>query len=145
MKKALVFVALLVGIALALSFLPHWTSKAHRPSYHAVSDVIQCVRDTSVASGGRLLEERSASAEIRGHRFQMADRLFEKVTGRPLYNDMTEFTIEEGTDTIEVVVFSSGGKAGAVRIMEKRPSPKVAPDLAKELQRLFPGIDLGSG
>ena len=138
MKKIFI-TALLIALLLGtMAFL-----KSHRTSPYPQHAVENMLRTTSLPSGWSLSEMRSIPSEIRAAQLGPFGDWMGKVTGKPLYNDLIVIDFVDGSDTLEVSIYSSptSSMASSVTI---NPSPAASPEaeiLKQAVKVAFPDLD----
>jgi hypothetical protein len=138
MKKTLL-VGLLVMTLLGVIAFSLMRVRATSP--YLITAIDGSIRTMASSSGLRIEEQRRSSATIRGSRFAMLDRLSNRVSGRPLYNDMDEYLLKAGSDTVHVTLYYSLGKVGSVEIRPSSMPSKQAEAVRSGLTTAFPGLN----
>ncbi len=138
MKKIFI-TALLIALLLGtMAFL-----KSHRTSPYPQHAVENMLRTTSLPAGWSLSEMRSIPSEIRAAQLGPFGDWMEKVTGKPPYNDLIVLDFVDGSDNLEVSIYSSptSSMASSVTI---NPSPAASPEaetLKQAVKVAFPDLD----
>lgn len=122
----------IVGM-IAFSFL-----KDRATSPHLFTAVDGSINTIASSSGFRIEEHRRGNASPR---LAILDSLSNKVSGRPFYDDVDEYLLKSGSDTVRVTVHYSLGKVASVEILPIQMPSKQAEVFRTELTTAFPGLD----
>jgi len=141
MRKTLAAIVtmLLVGVVVWSWLQSQWKSSYPYPSVTAE------VARIASGSGANIIDVRTVSASLRGSKVGFGDSLYRKISGKPLRDDLEEYTLRDGPDTIRVTVYHSMGKVELVEIHPSSKSSKPAAALVSELAASFPKLDCHLG
>jgi hypothetical protein len=92
-------------------------------------------------SGAKIIDERTVSGALRDSKVGLLDSLLRKISEKPLQDDLEEYTLQDGPDTIRVSVYHSLGKVGLIEVRPSSPSSKSAAALVSGLAASFPKLD----
>lgn len=137
MKKALIG---LISLML-LGFIAWALLKQPKAAHYSHSSVAGSVRAISLASGSKIMEQRTASEAIRASQHPTINGLYKKISGKPLYNDIDEYLCQLGTDSIRVRIFHSLGDVNSVEIRPGAMPSKLVQAFITELTTSYPGLD----
>lgn len=137
MKKSLTVIAALILFGI-IAFV---SNRRHGISSYALASVDGTIRKISSDTGSQLVGVRSESWFKRGSRFAMLDRLSNELRGRPLYNDIEEYWIKGGSDTVKVKIFCSHGNVVSVEIRPSLMPSKLAENFKSELATSYAELD----
>jgi hypothetical protein len=121
-----------------------WLQSQRKASYPYPSVAAEVARIAS-SSGAHIIDERTVSASVRGSRVGFGDSLYRKISGRPLLDDLEEYTLRDGPDIIRVTVHHSLGMVELVEIRPSSKSSKPAAALESGLTASFPKLDCDLG
>jgi hypothetical protein len=138
MKKIFITILLIALVLGSYTFL-----KSHRTSPYSQHAVENMLRGASLPAGWSLSEMRSIPSEIRSAQLGPFGDWMEKVTGKPPYNDLIVLDFVDGSDTLEVSIYSSPttSMTSSVTI---NPSPAASPEaetLKQAVNLAFPDLD----
>ena len=137
MKNTLVAI-----IALALLGVVIWGwVRSQRTSPYTQASVVAEISRIASASGAEITDRRSVGATLRGSRHGPLDRWFREISGKPLYDDVAEFTLTDGTGTVRVSLYHSLGNVGSVEIRPSGMPSAQAAALESGLNVSFPRLD----
>ena len=137
MRKTItaVIALLLVGAAV-------WgVIKSRRNYSYPYPKVAAEVARIASSSGTNIIDERTVGASLGGSRVGFLDSQLRKISGKPLQDDLEEYTLQDGPGTIRVSVYHSLGKVGLIEIRPSSSSSKPAAALASGLAASFPKLD----
>lgn len=133
--------ALISTIALLLVSVGAWgVAKSHRDYSYPRSKVVAEITRIAAGSGANIIEEKRVSGSLRSSKLGSVNSLFLKICGRSL-DDLEEYTLQDGPDTVRVSVYHSLGMAGLVEIRPTSSPSTTATALASGLEASFPKLD----
>ena len=137
MRKALIAI-----IALLLVGAGVWgVARSQRNYSYPYPKVAAEVARIASSSGATIIDERRVSASLRSAKIGIVDSLIHKVSGRPSQDDLDEYTLQNGPDTVRVSIYHSRGMVGSVEIRPSISSAKPAAALDSGLETSFPKLD----
>lgn len=137
MRKALIAI-----IALLLVGAGVWgVTKSQRNSSYPYPKVAEQVVRISSSSGASIIDERTVSASLASSNLGLMDSLTRRISGRPPADDLQEYTLQDGPDTVRVFVHHSLGTVGLVEVRSSSSSSKPATALVSGMKASFPKLD----
>ncbi|MCW1926499.1 hypothetical protein OKA05_28365 [Luteolibacter arcticus] len=137
MKKT--FIAL-IALALVAAIVWGWV-RSQQLSPYALAPVSEEIRRLASSASVPVIDERKISGALRGSKVSAFDRWIQKLSGKPLYNDLNEYRLKDGTGVVLVSVYHSIGKVGLVEIRPSPPPSRSAASLQTGLTAAFPKLD----
>jgi hypothetical protein len=136
MKKTLI----VIGFIMLVSVIAFMSFVRIGASPYPIAAVEETIHKFSSDSGAPIMEMRKTSSTIRGSRFTVLDHLSVELRGKPLYNDIDEFLLQYGSDTVSVKVYYSLGNVESVEIRPSSTSPKQALAIKTAVTATYPDL-----
>lgn len=138
MKKTLVWL-LVLSLVMSLAWLLIRPRAGVGYPTAAVTAVLESV---TAASGAEIVEKRAVSGSLRTKPRDLASLQIgiDRSLGRPVFDSMAQFRIEQGTSKVWVQLDHSATETGRIQIKPDSGTTTFAVDLKLALQKAFPDI-----